>query len=125
MSDSVLKGFPQVLMRLQGGAFAENCTEALQECIQEVADACSDRGGKHKVTMTITLDVTMDQRDRVVEIVPAVSNKLLKEPKPRPDAFWINTDYNLTTNNPRQMTFEDELAKKRLGDAERTAAGAE
>lgn len=55
----------------------------------------------------------MDQKDKIIEIVPVMDTKLPKEPKPRPDCFWPTQDGYLTTKNPRQLDFTDEVARQR------------
>jgi hypothetical protein len=48
-----------------------------------------------------------------------VNEKTPKAPSRQRNMFFCDGDYNLTRENPRQMSFEDELEKKRLENAER------
>lgn len=119
--DSDLKRFGLLVARLEGGALEDTLSEEMRECVREVSDACLDRGGKQKASLTLKLEFVIDQKDKVVEIYTDVQKKLPKAPRGRGGMFYADSDGGLTRENPRQITFEDELEKKRLKEAERAA----
>lgn len=87
--------------------------ESMKKVIQEISDACMDRGGVHKGSITLKLEFKMDQKDKIVEIFPTVDEKLPKAPLGRAGMFWVNGDGTLSRENPRQLTLDDELEKRR------------
>lgn len=123
MAEDMINSYHVFVTKLQGGAFNEDLTEAMKRCVSEVADACADRGGKHKGKITVTYEFSMDAKDRVIEVNADIVEKLPKAPRGRVGLFWCDSEGNLLRQDPRQMSFDDELEKKRLRDAERAAAG--
>lgn len=117
--DQDLKHVHILLTKLEGGGFAEELDGLMQNCIREISDACMDRAGTHKATMNIKLEFQMNHKDKVVEIYADVSEKLPKTPRGRCGLYYCNADGHLTRENPRQLTLDDELEKKRMQDAER------
>lgn len=109
------------MAELEGGALVEELSDRLRHCVQEISDACLDRGGSHKATLVIKLDLSMNQRDKVVEIQATVDEKTPKAPRPRAGIYFCNDEGYLTRENPRQLTIEDELQRKRLQNAEQAA----
>jgi hypothetical protein len=120
--DSDLKVFHLFLARLQNGAINDLLTEAMQKAIEEVSNACMDRGGKHKSTVTFKIDFIMSQKDRILEIDCDINEKHPKVPLGRVGVFFVGNDFFPAREDARQMTLEDELARKRLSDAERAMA---
>ncbi len=119
--DADLRNFSTFIARLEGGALSEELSETLKRCVKEVSDACCDRGGKHKSKMTLTIEVSMDQKDKVIEIYTALDEKHPKAPRGRAGMFFCDKEGNLTRNSPHQMTIEDELQKKRNQETMNTA----
>lgn len=117
-----LRSFHSLLTRLEGGALNEELTQAMKKCVQEISDACLDRGGAHKASVILKLEFKMDQKDKVVEVTASVDEKLPKAPRGRGGLFFCDADGNLTRENPRQLTLEDELARRRLENEERINA---
>ena len=112
-ADQSLQRFNTLLPQLEGGRLNDDLTDAVQNCVREIADACADRGGVHKATLTLTLTFKMDQKDKVVEIEGAVNEKLPKAPRGRAGMYYCDANGNLTKENPRQLTLDDELQKRR------------
>lgn len=119
--DSDLKSFHTFLARLGNGGINELLTAALKRCVREVTDACCDRGGTHKARLTLTLDVVMDQKNKVIEIYPAIDEKLPKAPLGRSGMFYVTPEGELSRESPHQLSLDDELQRKRLQNAEATA----
>lgn len=117
-NDSDLRSFHTMIARLEGGALNEELTEIVRKCVKEISDACFDRGGTHKSRLTLHLDFVMNQKDKVVEITAAIDEKYPKAPRGRAGMFFCNAEGELTRNSPHQLSLEDELAKKRLQDAQ-------
>lgn len=111
--DQDLNSFHSLMLRLQGGAINDLMTKAVAKAVQEVADACADRGGKHKATVTLSLEFTMDQKDRTVEIHPKVDEKHPKVPLGRAGIYFVGSGGRLLRESPRQLTIEDEFERKR------------
>ena len=104
-ADQSLQRFNTLLPQLEGGRLNDEMTEAVQRCVQEISDACLDRGGVHKASLTLTLTFKMDQKDKVVEIEASLVEKMPKAPRGRAGMYYCE--------NPRQMSFDDELQKRR------------
>lgn len=119
MSDNLLRNFNTMITQLEGGALNEALSEAVKECVREIADACIDRGGAHAASLTLKLNFKMKQTDRFLEIEADLQTKTPKAPRGRAGVFFCNADGELTRQDPRQLTLEDELNRKRLKDAER------
>jgi len=119
--DVDLKSFHMLLTRLETGALNQELTDAIHQAVREISDACLDRGGKHKSTITLKLEFAMDYKDKIVEITADVATKFPKAPRGRGGMFYCNSDGHLLRENPRQLTLDDELAEKRLRDAEAAA----
>lgn len=113
MADNDLKRFNMLIQNLEGGALNDELSDEVRNCVQEIADACADRGGTHEASITLTLKFSMNHKDKIIDVVAGLSKKLPKAPRGRAGSFWCDGDGNLTRENPRQMTFEDELRKKR------------
>lgn len=120
--DHDLKRFNTFIARLEDGALNEELSEKINLCVREIADACLDRGGTHKATLTLKLSFQMNQKDKLVEISADINETLPKAPRGRVGMFFCDADGNLLRENPRQLTLEDELERKRLRDAERVNA---
>ena len=119
--DHDLNSFHSLMLRLEGGALNEELTAAVKKCVQEIADACTDRGGVQKSTITLKLEFKMDQKDKVVEIQATVDEKHPKAPRGRAGLFFCDSNGHLTRENPRQLTLDDELSRQR-SQRERDAA---
>lgn len=122
MSEHLLRQFNTFITQLEGGALNEELTAAMKKCVEEISDACLDRGGVHKASLVLKLDFVMNHKDKIVEVSADINEKYPKAPRGRAGMFFCDKDGNLTRENPRQMSFEDELAKKRLDDAERAGS---
>lgn len=109
-----LHSFHSFVLNLDGGGINDMLTEAMHKASREVADACCERGGTHEATITLKLKFRMDQKDKVMEVFPSVDEKLPKAPLGRAGMFFIDKDGKFTKENPRQLTIDDELARKRL-----------
>lgn len=123
--DQDLKSFHSFVLKLNGGSVNDQLNEVMKKCVREVSDACHDRGGKHEATMKLTLKFVMDQKDRIVEVYPAIDEKYPKVPLGRAGMFYAGSDGEMLRENPRQATFEDELErqrKQRQADAEAITA---
>ena len=116
--DPSLQRLNTLLPQLEGGTLNEELTEMMQRCIREIADACHDRGGKHKASLTLRLDFEMDQKDKVVEISAVINEKLPKAPRGRAGMYFADENGNLLRENPRQLTLDDELKKRRESRAD-------
>lgn len=113
MADEDLKKFHSLITRLEGGALNEELTELVQKACSEIADACADRGGTHSASVSLKLNFSMNYKDKIVEITADVSDKMPKAPRGRGGMFFIDAEGNLTRENPRQLTLDDELQRKR------------
>ena len=122
MSEHLLRQFNTFITQLEGGALNEELTAAMKKCVEEISNACLDRGGVHKASLVLKLDFSMNHKDKIVEVTADINEKYPKAPRGRAGMFFCDKDGNLTRENPRQMSFEDELAKKRLYDAERAGS---
>ena len=122
MSEHLLRQFNTFITQLEGGALNEELTAAMKKCVEEISNACLDRGGVHKASLVLKLDFVMNHKDKIVEVTADINEKYPKAPRGRAGMFFCDKDGNLTRENPRQMSFEDELAKKRLYDAERAGS---
>lgn len=111
--DQDLSSFHSFIMRLDGGGLNDELSELMKKCVREISDACLDRGGVQKASMTLKLEFKMDQKDKVVEIYPTVDEKLPKAPKGRVGMFFARADGSFTRENPRQLTLDDELERQR------------
>lgn len=111
--DADLQHFNQFITKLEGGALNEELSDLVRQCVQEISDACLDRAGKHTASITLKLDFTMNHKDKLVEIGADIASKFPKAPRGRVGLFFCDAEGNLTRENPRQMTFEDELEKRR------------
>ena len=109
----LLRNFNTFITQLEGGALNEELSERVRECVREISDACCDRGGTHKSTLTLKLEFVMNHRDKIVEIYPDVTAKHPKAPRGRAGMYFTDAEGNLTRENPQQMTFDDELKRKR------------
>lgn len=112
MSDADINSFHSLMLRLEGGALNDELTKLVHKCVQEVSDACLDRGGVHKASLKLSLEFKMDQKDKVVEIQASVDEKMPKTPRGRAGMFYVTADGKLSRENPRQMSF-DELEQRR------------
>lgn len=117
--DTDLKHFHNLLTKLEGGGFSDDCDRKMANCIKEISDACLDRAGTHKAELTIKIKFEMNHKDKVVEIYPDLQEKLPKAPRGRGGLYYCNADGFLTRENPRQLTLEDELEKRRMEQAEK------
>lgn len=122
MSEHLLRQFNTFITQLEGGALNEELTAAMKKCVEEISDACLDRGGVHKASLVLKLDFVMNHKDKIVEVTADINEKYPKAPRGRAGMFFCDKEGNLTRENPRQMSFEDELARKRLDDAERAGS---
>lgn len=111
--DQNLKNFNTFITQLEGGALNEQIGEAIRECVSEISDACADRAGTHKASVALKLDFVMNHKDKIVEVSADLQTKLPKTPRGRGGLFWCDAEGNLTKQNPHQMSFEDELERKR------------
>ena len=111
--DQSLNTFALFIQQLEGGALHEELTEKIKEAVSEIADACFDRGGAHKSTVTLKLDFAMNQKDRIVEVGADIVTKYPKAPRGRAGMFFCSADGTLTREDPRQRTFDDELERRR------------
>lgn len=111
--DQDLRHFNTFLTRLEGGALEEELSQKLREAVQEISDACMDRGGKHSATITLKINLTMDQKDKVVEVSADVQEKMPKAPRGRGGLFFCGKDGYLTRENPRQAEMFDEVQRRR------------
>ena len=111
-ADQALQHFHTLLPQLEGGRLNEELTEALRKAVSEIADACADRGGVHKASVTLKLDFQMNQKDGFVEIEASITEKMPKATRGRAGIFFCDAHGNLTRENPKQMTF-DEVAERR------------
>ena len=114
-NDSLLRQFSTFITQLEGGALNEELTAAMKKCVEEISDACLDRGGTHKASLVLKLDFTMNHKDKIVEVQADINEKYPKAPRGRAGMFFCDKDGNLTRENPRQMSF-DELSQRRLGE---------
>lgn len=112
-NDNLLRQFNTFITQLEGGALNEELTEKIQECIKEISDACCDRGGKHKASVTLKIDFSMDQKDQLVEIECDLKTKIPQTPRGRGGIFFTDSQGNLTRENPKQRSFDDELERQR------------
>ncbi len=122
-NDHQLRHFNTFITNLEGGALNEQLGESMRECIQEISDACMDRAGKHKASITLKLDFVMNHKDKIVEVEADLQTKLPKAPRGRAGLFFCDAEGNLTRENPRQMTLEDELERQRMQNAEQAITG--
>lgn len=111
--DVDLRKFHSLLSKLEGGALNEALSEMLNKAVKELSDACLDRGGTHKASITLTLNLEMNQKDKIVEITAEIKDKMPKAPRGRAGMFWCDSEGNLVRENPRQLTLEDELERQR------------
>lgn len=111
--NNLLKNFISVLGQLEGGRLQEELSEEMRSCIQEISDACLDRGGTHKASLTLKLDFIMNQQDKIVEVKADVVKKIPKAPRGRAGVYWCDSEGNLTRENPRQLHFDDEIERRR------------
>lgn len=118
MTDQNLRYFNTFITQLEGGALNEQLSEAIRECVSEIADACCDRGGTHKSSITLKIDFKMNHKDRFLEVEADFNSKLPKTPRGRGGIFFCDADGNLTRQDPRQLELTDELERKRMKDAE-------
>lgn len=120
--DQDLKSFHSFLLKLENGVLNEHLTEAMKKAIEEISDACMDRGGKHKATIALKIEFIMDQRDKVLEVNTDLDTKLPKAPRGRAGMFFVGQDGFPSRENPRQLTLEDELERQRLKREEAQSA---
>lgn len=113
MSDADINSFHSLITRLEGGALNDELTELVRKCVREISDACNDRGGTHKASLKLNLEFKMDQKDKVCEIQASVDEKMPKTPRGRAGMFYVTADGRLSRENPRQMSFDDELERRR------------
>lgn len=111
--DQDLRHFNTFLLRLEGGALEEELSQKLKAAVREISDACADRGGKHTASITLKLSLMMDQKDKVIEVSAEINEKMPKAPRGRAGLFFCDADGNMTRENPRQMSFDDELQRRR------------
>jgi len=111
--DQDLNSFHSFMLRLQDGAINKMLTDALAKGVTEISDACASRGGRHEATITLKLKLSMDQKDKVVEVYPSVDEKHPKVPLGRAGMFFAGENGRLLRENPRQLTLEDEVARQR------------
>ncbi len=119
--DQDLRHFNTFLTRLEGGALEEELSELLRKAVSEISDACLDRGGKHTATITLKVALTMDAKDKVIEVAADVTDKMPKAPRGRGGLFFAGRDGYLSRENPRQQDMFDDLQRRR---DERTMAQA-
>jgi len=94
--DTDLRQFNTLLCKLEGGALNEELTEAMKKAVREISDACMDRGGVHKASITLKLEFKMDQKDKIVEISAEINEKLPKAQRPRGGLYFTDSEGNLT-----------------------------
>ena len=82
------------------GRLNDELTESMQRCISEISDACADRGGKHKASITLTLNFTMDSKDKLGEIEAALAEKKVQAARPDYEADLS------TAKNPKDGKFK-------------------
>lgn len=111
--DAELQHFPELIRQLDGGALAEELSDLVQKCVTEISDACYDRGGKHTSSMTLRLDFSMSQKEKIVEIGVDVQSKFPKAPRGRAGIFFADAKGRLTREDPRQRSMMEELEKSR------------
>lgn len=111
--DQDLRHFNTFLTRLEGGALEEELSQLLRKAVQEISDACMDRGGKHSAQITLKINLTMDQKDKVVEVSADLAEKFPKAPRGRGGMFFAGRDGYLTRENPRQAEMFDEVQRRR------------
>lgn len=111
--DQDLRHFNTFLTRLEGGALNEELSELLHKAVQEISDACLDRGGKHSASITLKVQLTMDAKDKVIEVSADVSDKMPKAPRGRGGLFFAGRDGFLSRENPRQQDMFDDLQRRR------------
>ena len=111
--DQNLNNFSLFIQQLEKGALHDELSENIKKCVKEIADACCDRGGKHKATLTLKVDFVMNQQDKFVEVTADVKTKVPEAPRGRGGIFFAHDDGSLTRQDPNQRTF-DEVMTKRL-----------
>lgn len=111
--DKNLQHFNTLITQLEGGALNEALSEEIRKVVSEISDAAMDRGGVQKGSVTLKLDFKIDQKDKIIEVQADVKTKVPQTPRGRAGMFWCDSDGNLTRENPHQMSFDDELARRR------------
>jgi hypothetical protein len=85
------------LRLLQGGAFLEQCSEALSGIVKAVDE--TGKAGK----LTITIDIK--KAGGAVSVLAQVSDKTPEE-APDADLFWPTVEGNLSLQNPNQRNLD-------------------
>lgn len=111
--DPDLQCFHLFLAREQRGEIADELNQAMQKCINEVTEACFERGGTNKATLTVQVTFKMDQKDKVMETHVDFDTKMPKKLRGRTGMYFVDGDGHLTRENPMQSSFADELAEHR------------
>lgn len=79
-NDQLLRNFNTMITQLEGGALNEELSEKVRECIQEIGDACLDRGGRHKASLTLKLDKAQSYGFSISTVSTHFCRNLLRMP---------------------------------------------
>lgn len=85
------------LRLLQGGAFLDQCSEALAGVVKAVEE--TGKAGR----VQITLDLS--KASGAISVSAKVTDKV-PEPKPDADLLWATVEGNLVTENPHQRKLD-------------------
>ena len=106
MANEQIKNFSQLLALHASGATNDLYTEAMQNMVAELSNRVIDRGGKQRGTISLTVEVTLEQG--VVRI--DINHPKAKTPEPAgtSDIMWATPENNLQQSNPKQRDmFKD------------------
>lgn len=92
-----MRTIAEVLSTLQGGTFADTCTDELKQLVKGVED--TGKAGK----LTITLD--FKKAGGALSIDAKVTSKT-PEQKADPDLLWATVEGNLSLQNPSQRNLD-------------------
>jgi hypothetical protein len=97
MQDDI-KNFSQFLALHADGSLNKELTVSLNKMIADLSNRVLDQGGKQKGTITVEVDVVLDQG--IVEIM--AGHKVKMPIDKTKSVYWATTDNNLTQSNPKQ-----------------------
>lgn len=94
-----LRTFAQLIAKLESGRTHHDLTDAVTRISQALTTNLS-RGIVGKAKLTLVLEFAL--RDGVMEIIPAITEKLPKPNRSR-SVYWVTPDGTLSARNPEQM----------------------
>lgn len=98
-ADKVIHNFNSLVGRDCEGRTNNLLSEGLSDAIAAMSQQVIEEGGKSKAKITLTVELTLDQGNVDVFMVPKIE---LPKPRKTRSTYWVTESNKLCTQDPRQ-----------------------